>query len=118
MLHQQREKGPGVMQIRAIFLSVVAMSVTGCATVEKDRVVSQGVVLPNSMCAKHGTAAMSNDAPGHRMVCEFEELVGTHLPKCICRDEQQIVADRAASQQAITDMEQHKCVSNGGGACN
>src|SRR5205085_1362021 len=41
------------LQIRATLLSVVAMSVTGCAAVEKDRVVSEGVVLPNSMCAKH-----------------------------------------------------------------
>jgi len=47
----------------------------------------------------------------------MEELVGTHLPRCVCRDEKQIVADREASQQNVLDMMQHKCISNGGAYC-
>ncbi len=46
------------------------------------------------------------------MICELEEIVGSHYPRCVCRDEQQMIDDRYASQQAIRDMEQHKCVSN------
>lgn len=97
--------------------AILFCGLMACATANHDRVVSDGVILPNSMCAKHGVAAASNDAPGSRMICELEELVGSHYPRCVCRDEQQIVADRAEAQQAVRDMEQHKCVSSGGGSC-
>ena len=104
--------------MKSIALTIFALAVTACATTQsQERVVSEGVILPNYMCAKRGVAAASNDPVGQRMICEMEELVGTHLPRCVCRDEKQIVADREDSQQTVLDMEQHKCISNGGATC-
>ena len=88
-----------------------------CATTSSsDRVVSDGVILPSYMCAKRGVAAASKDPVGKRMVCEMEELLGTHMARCVCRDEQQIADDREGSQQALRDAEQHKCVVSPGSA--
>ena len=50
------------------------------------------------------------------MVCEMEELLGTHMARCVCRVAQQIADDRDGSQQALRDAEQHKCVVSPGSA--
>jgi hypothetical protein len=76
-----------------------------------------GVILPSSMCARKGDVAASNDAPGNRLLCERQEIVGSHFQRCVCRDENQIVADREATRQAVIDAEIPKCVANGGGSC-
>jgi len=89
-------------------LLVIALVLASCAPVRKEQMASDGVVMPNSMCAKKGTAAMSKDAPGQRMVCELEDPVGSHLPKCICRDELAMDADREATQRYLQEAEQTK----------
>jgi hypothetical protein len=106
------------MRIRDIVLMTIALPMLGCATAQNNRVVSQGVVLANSMCARHGVAAASNDPKGDRMICELEELVGSHVPRCVCRDEQQLVADRDASQEYVREIEHGRCISNGSGTCH
>ncbi|HEX4384582.1 MAG TPA: hypothetical protein VH083_16585 [Myxococcales bacterium] len=45
------------------------------------------IILPNSMCAEHGTVAVSNDKEGDRMICELQNQLGTHIPRCVCVDE-------------------------------
>src|SRR5207248_344057 len=101
------------MTARTRLLVIFAVGAGACSTTRsQERVVSEGVILPNYMCAKRGVSAASNDPMGQRMICEFEELVGTHLPRCVCRDEKQIVADREGSQQNVLDMLQHKCLYN------
>jgi hypothetical protein len=71
-----------------------------------------------TMCAKPGVVAASNDPKGDRMLCEIEEPVGTHLARCVCQDEQGIVAAREETQQQIREMELPKCVpAPGGGKC-
>jgi hypothetical protein len=100
---------------------LAALPLIGCATAEglgsTNRAVSDGVILPNSMCSKNGVAA-SKDPKGDRMICGFETLVGTHVPKCVCRDEQEALAARESSQEYIRSLEHGRCASNGGGTCN
>ena len=107
------------MRIRARIVMLIGLPVIGCATQQglgsTNRAVSDGVVLPNSMCSKNGVAA-SKDAKGDRMICGFEMLVGTHVPKCVCRDEQEILAAREASQAYIRSTHTH-CSMTGTSAC-
>jgi hypothetical protein len=108
------------MRIAALLLMSVAAALISCTaakTATTTRAVAQPVVLPSYMCAQRGVAAASNDRPGDRMICEFEEPTGSHLQKCVCHDEQEIVATREATQQYLRDLEIDKCVAHGGGTC-
>lgn len=71
------------------FLAVAGLVVAvGCQSrVRKDQMVMGPVILPNGMCAQHGTVSMSKDKDGERMLCELQEQIGTHLPRCVCWDE-------------------------------
>jgi hypothetical protein len=106
------------MRTCAVVLTTLALSLIACATPPRERALSKAVVLPNGMCAQRGVQAASNDPKGERMFCEFEEPVGSHVPRCVCRDEQQAIADRDIAQQYIRDLEHGKCITNGGGTCN
>ncbi|HEX4384581.1 MAG TPA: hypothetical protein VH083_16580 [Myxococcales bacterium] len=55
--------------------------------VHKEMMAMGPVILPNSMCAEHGTVSLSNDKEGDRMVCELQNQLGTHIPRCVCIDE-------------------------------
>jgi hypothetical protein len=106
------------MRFCAILMVMITLPL-GCSSTNSasaNRAISQPVILPASMCAR-GFAAASNDPKGDRMICEFEEPLGSHIPKCICHDEQEIVATREETQQALHDMEINKCVAHGGGTC-
>jgi hypothetical protein len=94
---------------------VIAFALIACAAQQprKEQVVSEGVVLPTAMCSKPGTVAMSNDAPGKRMVCELQEPVGSHLPKCVCWDEQQMAQNREDAQEMIREQTAHKNTNPG-----
>src|SRR5882757_6672207 len=68
----------------AIFIAL------GCAKkgeVHKELMAMGPVILPNEMCAEHGKIAVSNDKEGDRMVCELQNQLGTHIPRCVCIDE-------------------------------
>ena len=106
------------MRIQSFAAAVLALSFVACATrPQRERQLAKATVLPNDMCAQNRVAAASNDPKGDRMICEFEEPVGSHVPRCVCRDEQNIVADRENTQQYLRDMEHTGCITNGGGAC-
>lgn len=109
------------MRVRTSIVLLIGLPAIACATQQglgsTNRAVSDGVVLPNSMCAKNGVAH-SNDPKGDRMICGFELLVGTHVPKCVCRDEQEALAAREQSQEYIRSLEHGRCASNGTGTCN
>ncbi len=83
---------------------LAAMACTSLAE-RRTRQPTDGIVMPTSMCARRGEVAASNDAPGNQMMCEVEEVVGSHMPRCICRAEEQIAADRDAAQQARRESE-------------
>jgi hypothetical protein len=73
-----------LLAVAAIFIAL------GCSKkpeVRKELMVQGPIILPNEMCAQHGTVAVSNDKEGDRMVCELQNQLGTHIPRCICVDE-------------------------------
>ena len=90
-----------------IFAAVTVVLLTACATVhEKEankKQWSEGVVVAMNMCAKDGSFQHTKDAEGQRAYCGQEVLVGTHLPKCVCRYEQQGAQQREESQQYLRD---------------
>ncbi|HUJ28600.1 MAG TPA: hypothetical protein VLW85_21405 [Myxococcales bacterium] len=99
-------------------LAIAVFLCSACAHVdESERTAPGAVYMPLSMCAKKGAVAASNDAPGHRMMCEREEPLGSHYPRCVCRDEAAIAADRAATRQGIDDLGAVKCVSHDTANC-
>jgi hypothetical protein len=104
------------------FIPVAILAAVGsaaCATNHKpkERAVQGDIVVANSMCGGYAVQAATKDAPGDRMICGWEEFVGSHVPKCVCRDEKQMQADREQAQQYLRDVEAGKCVSQGGGTC-
>ena len=107
------------MRVCLLPLTIATVAI-GCSVtpIRKDRPLSKDVVVANSMCAQHGVVSASNDPVGDRMVCGWEEFVGSHVPKCVCRDEQQVAEDRESSQEWIRVNEHGRCISNGGGTCN
>jgi hypothetical protein len=86
-------------------LLLAASSCSSSSSVRKEAMVTTPVVMPNAMCAKHGTVAMSSDKPGERMLCELQEPLGSHLPKCVCWDEGLIAQQREDTQQIHRQME-------------
>jgi hypothetical protein len=64
---------------------------------------SEGVIVAMNMCAKDGSFQHTKDPEGHRAYCGQEVLVGTHLPKCVSRYEQQGAQQREESQQYLRD---------------
>jgi hypothetical protein len=110
------------MRILFVGLTTMVLAATGCSAVKNaaknERAVSQDFIVANAMCAPHGTSAATNDRPGDRMVCQFEEPIGSHVSKCVCHDEKQLAADRELAQQWFRDAEHGRCISNGGGECH
>ena len=108
------------MRISLVAFLATALAATACATNHKpkERAISGDMIVANSLCGGYAVRAATNDPPGERMICGWEELVGSHVPKCICRDEKQLEEDRQAGQAYLRDAEHGRCVSNGTGTCN
>jgi hypothetical protein len=64
-----------------------------------------GVIVANNMCAKDRSTQHSNDAAGQRVHCALEEMLGSHIPKCVCRDEMRTSEDRAEAVQYLREAE-------------
>jgi hypothetical protein len=103
------------------FLAAVlaAFVAAACATDHKpkERAIQGDIVVANEMCGGYAVRAATNDKPGDRMICGWEEFVGSHVPRCVCHDEKQMQADRDLAQQYLRDVEMGRCVSNGSGDC-
>jgi hypothetical protein len=106
----------GLVRIPTIALMVLAFALSACAAKQfrKQQVVSEGVVLPNKMCASYGKVALSNDVEGERMICEMEEPVGSHLPKCVCRDELALADEKDKTQETMRALQEHHQTGMGG----
>jgi redox-regulated HSP33 family molecular chaperone len=74
---------------------------------------SEGVVVAMNMCAKDGSVQHTKDAQGKRAYCGQELLVGSHMPKCVCRYEEQSAQQREESQQYMRDAAHTREVHNG-----
>jgi hypothetical protein len=107
--------------MRIIFVALVtaALGATACASSHKpkERAITGDIVVANSMCGAPGVAAATNDKPGDRMICAFEEPVGSHVPQCVCHDEKRLAEDRETGQAFLRDAEHGRCLSNGTGTC-
>jgi hypothetical protein len=102
--------------LRRNLLSFAVLLAAGCSSmqpVHKENMVGTYVQLPASACAEHSTLAMSKGKPGERMVCEMIEPVGSHVPKCLCRDEGLIAQQRQESQDALRAMDPNAQVCGG-----
>jgi hypothetical protein len=73
--------------------------------VHKENVVPLPVVLTLEMCAEAGTTALSLGKEGERMVCERQLPIGSHLPRCVCRDEGMILAQTNETQDLLHRLE-------------
>jgi hypothetical protein len=96
------------MPMPRIFFAASVLLLTACATVaERDATNKQwsagGVVVASNMCAQDHSVQHSNDPEGQRAYCAFETPLGTHVPKCVCRDENKSMAEREAAQQFMRD---------------
>ena len=89
---------------------LVALALAACCRAaipnRIDEESQSAVVMPARMCDSKGPAR-SNDPEGKRMICALEEVLGTHVPQCVCRDESQADSTRAAAQQSIRERESH-----------
>lgn len=97
-------------------ISILVMVVTGCAAVQardSNKKWSDGVVVAQNMCASDGSVQHTKDPEGKRVFCGLEELVGTHLPKCICRDEAQAADQRDEAQQYLRDADRARQLLGG-----
>jgi hypothetical protein len=92
------------MQTIAV-LALLAVGTCEVIPVHRDALVTSPVVLPNRMCAEHGKVAVSTDKPGERMICELQEPLGTHLPRCTCWDEGLLAQKRDDTQSAMQQLE-------------
>ena len=108
------------MRVCLVALIAVAFGAIACATGHKpkERSIDGDIIVANSMCGGYAVRAATNDAPGDRMICGWEELVGTHVPKCVCHDEKKAQADREMAQQYLRDIEGGRCVSQSDAACH
>jgi hypothetical protein len=100
-----------------LLLALVAiMLAVGCqknTAVRKEMMAMGPVILPNSMCAQHGTTAMSTDKEGERMLCELQEQIGTHLPRCVCWDEGYTERERELAYEMMRNISSlQTCGSN------
>jgi hypothetical protein len=96
------------------------LGATACATNHKpkERAITPDLIVANSMCGGYAVKAATNDPPGDRMICGWEEPIGSHVPQCICHDEKQLDENRQGGQAFMRDAEHGKCVSNGDGQCH
>ena len=91
---------------RQLALSILVSFALACAQVktsapESNKKWADGVIVANNMCAKGRSSQHTNDKQGERVYCALEEVVGSHIPKCVCRDEMRSAEDRA---QAVEYM--------------
>jgi hypothetical protein len=102
----------------SIAVTVLAIAL-GCAksSVRKEMMAMGPVILPNAMCAPHGTVSMSNDKEGDRMVCEMQEQLGTHIPRCVCVDEGFSERERELAMEQMRGLGVNGCGGDNT-ACN
>jgi hypothetical protein len=91
-----------------IFVAASVLLLTACATVAEREATNKqwsqgGVIVATNMCAQDRSAQHSKDPEGQRAYCALETPLGTHVPKCVCRDENKSVTEREAAQQFLRD---------------
>jgi hypothetical protein len=103
---------------KSLLMVVAVVLAVGCqkTAVRKEMIAMGPVILPNSMCAMHGTVAMSTDKEGERMLCELQEQIGTHLPRCVCWDEGYAERERELAMEQMRGLSSLQACGGGDGA--
>ena len=94
---------------RSLSMAILLLPLLACTRAqvkESNSKWANGLVVANKMCATDGSVQHTKDPEGMRIYCGFEELVGSHIPKCICRDESDIAYRREEAQQYLRDQAQ------------
>jgi hypothetical protein len=66
---------------------------------ESNKKWANGIIVASNLCAGDRSAQHTTDPAGQRVYCAFEELIGSHIPKCVCRDEMRFREERAEAQE-------------------
>jgi hypothetical protein len=91
-----------------MFLLLLALSCACAKSQVRDsnKTWAQALVMRKDLCTKDRSVQHTDDAPGKRIHCGLEEIIGTHILRCVCRDEAQAAQERAAAQQYMLEAAQ------------
>ena len=103
---------------RQLALSILISFALACAQVktsaaESNKKWADGVIVANNMCAKDRSSQHTNDKEGQRVYCALEEVLGSHIPKCVCRDEMRSAEDRAQAVDYMRNSEEARQLLKG-----
>ena len=96
---------------RTAALAAWTLASVGCAHSPRSA-NSEGVAVAQSLCSGDGSIRVTSGAHGSQIFCGLEEMVGTHIPKCVCRSDASD-GDREIAREAVRSTEQSKQVSRG-----
>jgi hypothetical protein len=87
--------------LRNLTAACILLFLAACATAaQHDKAQwAEGVIVAMNMCSQDGSAQHTKDPEGNRAYCAREVMVGSHVPKCVCRDEGQTAAEREEVEQ-------------------
>ena len=94
---------------RRLMIPILLLSLFACAQAQvrdSNKKWADGVVVASNMCAKDRSTQHSNDKEGQRVYCALEEMLGSHIPKCVCRDEMRSAEDRAQAVDYMRNSEE------------
>src|SRR6185369_4548697 len=70
---------------RSLAVLIPLAALCACAPVREELLPSEGAVVANSICAVDGRA-LAFAFQDRRTTCEPEQLIGSLLRSCVCRD--------------------------------
>ena len=110
------------MMLRTAAALLLVPLLQGCASTQaanaaaqKKKEWTEGVVVATNFCDPDGKVRVAHikDQP-QLLDCTLEEILGTHMRKCICHDQTQRQLDHDDSQQFMENAAQAKQVKRGG----
>lgn len=105
---------PRPLKLLILLPLALALACAQAKTRESNKKWSDGVVVASNMCARDGSVQHTKDPAGKRAYCALEEIVGSHIPKCVCRDELQVNDEREEARQYMRDASQSRQLIPGG----
>jgi hypothetical protein len=103
--------------LRPSLIPILLLPLLACSQAkvrESNKKWGDGMVVAANMCAGDRSSQHTKDPEGQRVYCGFEEVVGSHIPKCVCRDEMKSPDDRAEAQQYLREAAQARQLVHGG----
>lgn len=94
---------------RIAALAVFSIALVGCAPSAR----RADLAGARSLCAGDGSVSVSKGSNGRQILCGLEEMVGTHIPKCVCRNETDNAEARESAQDAVRSAEQARRAARG-----